>query len=131
MQTTTTIARFSVVVARPGYATVALGPYSIQTFADLAAWNLRQHLRGEADAYIEVEPYDDALTHLATLPTIPKELADRLAANADSDGLGVHARLAAQVGPDAGPMLAEAYMVRASALWSELAGHAAADQPTP
>ncbi|WP_331746729.1 hypothetical protein [Streptomyces sp. NBC_00842] len=105
--------RYSVVVARTGLPTVALGSYQSTEFAGLTAWNLTAHL-AEPSSYITVEPHDEDLPHLPALPTDPQLLADHLDEKA---GLDVHARLAAQVGTKAaGRVLADAYMVRAAAL---------------
>lgn len=104
---------YSVVVARPGLPTVALGSYRSPEFAGLTAWNLTHHL-AEPGSYITVEPHDDDLPHLPALPTDPQQLADHLDEKA---GLDVHARLAAQVGTKAAALLlADAYLVRATAL---------------
>jgi hypothetical protein len=104
---------YSVVVVRPGLPAVALGSYRSPEFAGLTAWNLTHHL-GESSAFITVEPHDEDLPHLPMLPTDPQQLADHLDVQA---GLDVHARLAAQVGTKAaGLLLADAYLVRATAL---------------
>lgn len=115
--------RHSVVIARPGYTTIALGPYSIRGFADLVASNLRHHLRNQPDTQIDVEPHDETLTHLPPLLTTPQGLAQHLAADeGTTDRLDVHARLAAQIGPrEALPLMAEAHMRRANELWASAA----------
>ncbi|PBC72293.1 MULTISPECIES: hypothetical protein [unclassified Streptomyces] len=116
--------RYSVTLTRPGYTTIALGPYSIRGVADLTAWNLTHHLRDQADAQVDVEPHDETLEHLPELPTTPQELATVLANEpATTDRLDIYARLAAQVGgPESRKLLADAYMRCAVALWPEIAG---------
>jgi hypothetical protein len=112
---------FSVVVARHGYTTVALGPYRSRDFAGLAAFELGIHLRPEADSRVEVEDYDETVTHLPSLPTDPKELAAHVAEEpaGDADHLPVYARLVAQVGRTrVKGILAEAHTVLADELFA-------------
>jgi hypothetical protein len=56
-------ARHSVVIARPGHATIAAGPYRSPAFADLVAHELGHAL---ADQYpiVDVAPYEEELLHL-------------------------------------------------------------------
>jgi hypothetical protein len=112
---------FSVVVARHGYTTVALGPFPSRDLADMDAADLRTHLRSEPGAEVDVEPYDDTLTHLPPVPTDPRPLAKLVAEEppAGSDHLPLYARLVAQTGPQrVKRILANAHSQLAAELWN-------------
>jgi hypothetical protein len=92
---------FSIVVARHGCTTVALGPFPSRDLADVDAADLRTHLLSEPGSQVDVEPYDDTLTHLPPVPTDPRGLAKFIAEEspAGSGHLPLYARLIAQTGP--------------------------------
>jgi hypothetical protein len=112
---------FSVVVARHGYTTVALGPFPSRDLADMDAADLRTHLLSEPGSYVDVEEYDETLTHLPTVPTDPRSLARLVAKEAPggSDHLPLYARLIAQTGPQrVKRILADAHSQLAAELWN-------------
>lgn len=99
---------YSVIVTRPGYDTIRIGPFGFRHLAEHATWDLHGQLHNTSHpdgTAIEVGPYDEALPHTPLTPRDAMGLALLMDDEPDGNENGsnfpdLYARLHAQVGYD-------------------------------